>query len=299
MNWNAVSFDWNQAKAFLATAESGSLSGAARLLGITQPTVGRQLSALEEQLGILLFERGGRRLTLTPSGLELVEHARAMSEAANLVSLIASGHSQSVEGLVTITASDVFATCRLPSLIKLIRNKAPQIDIEIVASNEIRDLRRREADIAIRHVRPDQPELIARLVRETTSHLCASKDYLASAGHPASLGDLADAQFIGLGSPERLIAMLDSFGLSLSDRNFRLVTNSGVAGLELVKAGLGIGLFPRELVEFDPILELVLPEPVSIPFPIWLTTHRELHTSQRIRLVFDLIADALRTPLAP
>lgn len=93
--------------------------------------------------------------------------------------------------------------------------------------------------------------------------------------------------------------MLDSFGLSLSDRNFRLVTNSGVAGLELVKAGLGIGLFPRELVEFDPILELVLPEPVSIPFPIWLTTHRELHTSQRIRLVFDLIADALRTPLAP
>jgi DNA-binding transcriptional LysR family regulator len=294
MNWGAVSFDWNQAKAFLATAESGSLSAAARELGITQPTVGRQIAALEAELGTLLFDRRGRMLTLSQSGLELLEHVRAMSEAANLISLTASGRSQSVEGLVTITASDVFATCRLPEIVKRIRAKAPKIEIEIIASNEVRDLQRREADIAIRHVRPDQPELIARLIRESRAHLCASTAYLAEFGRPDSVEDLADAQFIGFQSAERLLPVLNPFGLCLTRENFSVITNSGVAGLEMVRQGVGIGLFPRELIDSDPDLDLVLPDAVAIPFPFWLTTHRELHTSRRIRLAFDIIAESFR-----
>ena len=112
MNWPSVSFDWNQAKAFLATAEQGSLSAAARALALTQPTVGRQVAALEEELGVLLFDRIGRSLSLTPSGLELLEHVQAMGDAAGLVSLAASGRSESIAGQVCIAASEALA--RIP-----------------------------------------------------------------------------------------------------------------------------------------------------------------------------------------
>ena len=166
MDWKSINFDWNRARAFLVTAEEGSLAAAARALDMTQPTLGRQVSALEDELGVELFNRRGRGLELTPNGIMLVEHVRAMGEAANLVSLSASGGSQKVEGLVCISASDAFSTYHLPAMIRRLKDKAPGIQIEIVASNELSDLRRREADIAIRHVRPEQPDLITKLVRE-------------------------------------------------------------------------------------------------------------------------------------
>lgn len=154
MKWQNAAFDWNQAKAFLVTAEERSFSAAARALALTQPTVGRQVSALEEALGVALFERIGRSLSLTPAGLDLLEHVRAMGEAAGLVSISASGQSQSISGQVCITASDVVSTYHLPPVVARLREVAPEIEIEILASNALQDLRRREADIAIRHVRP-------------------------------------------------------------------------------------------------------------------------------------------------
>ena len=108
MKWQTVSFDWNQARAFLVTVEEGSLTAAARALGLTQPTLGRQVAALEDSLGVTLFDRVGRSLRLTPSGLELLDHVRSMGDAAGRVSLTASGQSQTVEGQVCITASDLF-----------------------------------------------------------------------------------------------------------------------------------------------------------------------------------------------
>lgn len=293
MNWNAISFDWNQARAFLATAEEGSLSAAARALGQTQPTLGRQITALELDLGVVLFERIGRSLTLTPCGLELLDHVRAMGDAAGRISLTASGQSQSIEGQVCISASDAMAAYILPAALKRLRKEAPKIEIEVVASNALSDLRRREADIAIRHVRPEQPDLIAKLVRDARAYLYAAPEYLDSHGRPKSPADLAAHHFIGFGQPDRLIAALKDEGLEISRRNFTAGSESGVVAWEMTKQGLGIGIMAEEIAGLTPEIERVLPERPPFLFPLWLTTHRELHSSRRIRLVFDFLAEAL------
>ncbi|MDA0786156.1 MAG: LysR family transcriptional regulator [Proteobacteria bacterium] len=292
MNWQAVSFDWNQARAFLATAEEGSLSAAARALGQTQPTLSRQVAALERNLGVTLFERVGRSLTLTQSGLELLDHVREMGNAASHVSLTASGQSQAIEGEVSISATDVMSSYLLPPLLEPLRTLAPAIRIEVVSSNAISDLQRREADIAIRHVRPDQPDLIARLIGETTGHLYASRAYLDRTGRAETPADLNDAAFIGIGQTNQLIAILNKNGLSLSESNFGVFTASGVVAWEMAKQGLGICMMAKEVAALTPEMECVLPELGPYPVPIWLVTHRELHTSRRIRLVFDYLAEA-------
>jgi len=293
MNWQSVSFDWNQARAFLATVDEGSLSAAARALGLTQPTLGRQVAALEEALDVLLFERVGRSLVLTPSGLELVDHVRAMCDAANLISLTASGQSQTIEGKVRITASDVMSALILPPALTSLRKIAPSIEIDVVAANDIRDLQLREADIAIRHVRPDQPDLIAQLIGDATAHFYASKSYLAQRGRPASLDDIAGHDFIGFGDNPRMIELLTPLGLRLTRNNFRLGSENGVVAWELARSGLGIIIMSDKVAVEDPGIERVLPDMEPFVFPIWLTAHRELHTSRRIRLVYDHLADFL------
>lgn len=292
MNWQSVSFDWNQARAFLATAEAGSLSAAARALRLTQPTLGRQVAALEADLGVTLFERVGRSLTLSRSGLQLLEHFRGMGEAAARVSLGASGQSQAIEGQVTITASDAVSAYWLPPVLKTLRAIEPGIEVEVLASNDLRDLRRREADIAIRHVRPVQPELIAKLVRETTAHLYATRAYLDEIGRPQRPEDLSNAAFIGFAPAERLLQGLNAMGLSLTLRNFRLVTDNSAVVLESVKQGLGVAMILKEFAALIPDIECVLPE-LAIPLPFWLVTHDELLTNRCIRVVFDLLAEEL------
>ncbi len=294
MEWQSISFDWNQVRAFLVTAEEGSFSAASRALGLTQPTLGRQVSALEDRLGVILFERLGRSLSLTPSGLELLDHVRAMGDAASRLSLTASGQSQRIEGRVCITATDVMSMYLLPDALKRLREVAPGIEVEVVASNDVRDLRRREADIAIRHGRPEQPDLIAKLLRETSVHLYASSDYLDQHGRPTSPSDLSEAVFIGFDQSDRLLTRLNEIGLTLTKNNFKLITESGAVAWELVKQGLGIGLMVKEVGDRTAGVECVLPDLDPITVPIWLVTHRELHTSRRIRLVFDLLAASLK-----
>lgn len=293
MNWDAISFDWNQARAFLATAEAGSFSAAARSLGLTQPTLGRQVAGLEQALGVTLFQRAGRTLALTQSGLELADHVRAMGEAASLISLAASGQSQTIEGQVSITASDAMAAYRLPEFLLRLRDAAPGIEVEVVASNDLRDLRRREADIAIRHQRPTHPDLIAKLTRETSAHLFASTAYLDRHGRPTAPEDLSDATFIGFDRSGRLLEGLNARGLALTKSNFKLISENGVVSWEMVKQGLGIGVMIREVADLTPEVEQILPDFAPIQVPIWLATHRELHTSRRIRLVFDLLSEFL------
>jgi DNA-binding transcriptional LysR family regulator len=293
MDWRAINFDWNQARAFLATAEEGSLSAAARALGQTQPTVGRQVSALETALGVMLFERVGRSLVPTASGIELLDHVRVMRDAAQRVSLTASGQSQTIEGQVRITASDVLSGLVLPPAIAQLRRLAPLLEIDVVADNDIRDLQRREADIAIRHIRPEQPNLIARKVNEAMAHFYASKSYLARKGRPDTLADMSAHDFIGFGDNERMIATLNPLGLSLTSKNFRLGSASGLVAWELARAGLGVVVMSDGVAEACPEMERVLPDMEPVRFPVWLTTHRELHTSRRIRLVFDLLAEFL------
>jgi len=293
MNWQSVSFDWNHVRAFLATAEEGSLSAAARAVGLTQPTLGRQVSALEETLGITLFERIGRSLALTQSGLELLDHVRAMGEAATRISLTASGQSQTIEGQVRITATDIFSAYILPPALKQLRDIAPLLVIEVIAANDIRDLQRREADIAIRHVRPEQPNLIARLVQEPTAHFYAAKSYLDKHGHPQNFDELSKCDFVGLGDDEHMRGLLNPLGLSLTAENYRLGSQNGIVHWELVKHGFGVAVMADEVAAMTPEVERVLPDMEPLVFPTWLTTHRELHTSRRIRLVFDLLAEFL------
>ena len=291
MNWDTADFDWNQARAFLATAEEGSLSAAARALGVTQPTLSRQVSALEEKLGITLFERGPRMTSLTSAGLEVLDHVRAMHEAAAKLSLSASGQSQAVAGLVRIATTDTLACCHLPNMLLRLRKIAPDIEVEIRTSNKLRDLLQREADIAIRHARPREPELIAKKVRTTSATLYASKDYLDRAGRPRDVGDLQKLKFIGVDTRDMLIQPLKQKGLPLITSNFTVSADSGLAAIELARKGLGVGLFIADEVDQFPDLEIVWPDFKPFDVPIWLVTHRELHTSKRIRLMFDLISD--------
>lgn len=293
MNWQALSFDWNQVRAFLATVEEGSLSAAARALGQTQPTLSRQVSGLEQDLGVILFERGQRKMTLTDAGVELVDHVRAMGEAAAHLSLAASGQSQAIEGHVSITATDMMVTYLLPAVISQLREMAPNIVVELIASNDVRDLTKREADIAIRHARPEQPDLIAKLVGNTSAHLYASNSYLSRAGHPASADEVSSLTFIGMFPNERFLPTMQALGLELKAEQFKVRTASGSAVIELVRQGLGISFLPRQTAELFPELVPVLHESISFPVPVWLVTHRELNTSRRIRVVFDLLKIAL------
>ena len=304
MDWRAVKFDWNQARAFLVTAEEGSLSAAARALGMTQPTLGRQVTALERELGVALFERAGRGLVLTPGGMELLEHVRAMGDAAGRVSLSAGGQSQTVTGTVTVTANEIQSAFLLPPIVAKLRREAPGLELEIVSSNATVDLRRREADIALRNFRPTQPELIATRLRDEPMRLYAAARYLRRLGVAQGQGQgrgrartdpqlLSGAEFIGFDRTDTLTNSLATLGLRLTQRNFPVRTKSHVVLWELVKQGVGIGVVTERLGDAEPRVRRVLPEGEPLLMPMWLTTHRELRTSRRIRLVFDMLAAEL------
>lgn len=296
MEWNGIKFDWNHTKAFLVTAEEGSLSAAARVLGAAQPTLGRQVSALEAELGVVLFQRVGRGLVLTQAGLELLDHVRAMGDAANRVSLAAIGQSQSIEGVIRISASEVYAAFLLPPIIARLRQEQPGIEIEIVASHSTSDLRRREADIAIRNFRPAEPDLIARKIRDVPAQLYATPAYLDQIGNPKLPYDLRNAEFINITSGDAFMHGLNRMGLDLTKRNFPIMTENYLVMWEYVKRGLGIGVLDAHIGDAEPAVQRVLPDLEPLIFPIWLVAHRELSTSLRIRTVFDVLAEELAIP---
>ncbi|WP_149866397.1 LysR family transcriptional regulator [Tropicimonas marinistellae] len=299
MDWRSVRFDWNRARAFLVTAEEGSLSAAARALGMAQPTLGRQVAALEEELSVALFERSGRGLELTPAGLDLLDHVRGMGEAAANFSRGAAGQSQQIEGHVCLTASDTYSAWLLPPFVTRLRQQHPGIEVEIVATNTVQNLRRREADIAIRNTRPTDPDLIARRLRDDTAHLFASDAYIARLPQPITAEALSTADFIGFDRDTRYIEQLNSLGLSLSASNFPMIAANHLVHWALIRAGAGIGAVPTGLGDAEPGVSRVLPDMAPITFPIWLVAHRDLARSRRIRTVFDLLAAYLEAPHAP
>lgn len=294
MDWRAVKFDWNKARAFLVTAEEGSLSAAARALGMAQPTLGRQVDGLEQELGIVLFERVGRGLTLTPSGMELLEHVRTMGEAAGRVSLTALGQSQALEGSISISASETYATALLPPIVAKLRQEEPGIQVEIVVSNHASDLLRREADIAIRNFRPTEPDLVAKRIGTADAVLYAAPSYVEKLGHPTKPFDLRHADFVNLDRSGAMMKGFNSLGLGLTEANFPLVTESYLVMWELVKQGVAIGVLDAAIGDADPAVVRVLPDLEPLSFPIWLVAHREVATSRRIRRVYDFLADELR-----
>jgi DNA-binding transcriptional LysR family regulator len=289
-----TNLDWNQLKAFLQTAETGSLSAAARTLGLTQPTLSRQVAAIEQHMGVTLFERVGKAMVLTPTGLDLLEHARAMGAAAEALSLVATGRSEAVGGVVSVSASDAVATYLLPPILQRLRARESGIAVEVIASNALSDLLRREADIAVRHVKPAQPDLIARLIRETEAHFYASEGWVQAHGHPRNAEDARHLPFVGWDRNGQYLAYLRQHGLLLSEDNFSCYADHTVAHWALVCQGMGIGAMMGEIARKTPGVVRVLDGLPPVRFPIWLVCHRELRTSRRIRLVFDALAEGLQ-----
>lgn len=293
MEWRTVRFDWNRARAFLVTAEEGSLSAAAKALGMSQPTLGRQVDALESELDVTLFERVGRRLVLTDAGAELLEHARAMGEAASRVSLAASGQSDAVHGVVKVSAGEAFSAYLLPAALAKLRTRAPGIQVDVIATADKSDLLRREADIAVRNVRPDHPDLVARKLCDMDGTLYAASSYLDRIGRPMTVERLHECDFIAWNRDAPLRDRLTEVGLTLTEEHFPFVCDNHLVQWEMVKQGLGVGIQASIIADATPGMERALPDLETISFPVWLVSHRELHTSRRVRTVFDLLAEEI------
>ena len=289
--------DWSLWRSFGAVVDAGSLSAAARKLGLSQPTLGRHIEALEADLGIPLFERTLRGLRPTDTALRLYEPvagaARALSEAA----LMAEGQSAALGGTVRITASTVISHYVLPPMLRDIREKFPAIALEVVPADSTENLLLRESDIAVRMFRPTQLELITRKLGVIPVVCCAHESYLMRRSMPNRLEDLFEHDFVGLDRSDLIIVAARAMGFELTRANFIVRTDSQTAGWELIKAGLGIGFGQRRLVEEASGMVSLLPE-VNFPMEVWLTTHKELVTSRRIRAVYDALAEGFSAYLA-
>lgn len=294
MDWRSIKFDWNRARAFLVTAEEGSLSAAARALEMTQPTLGRQVSALESELGVVLFDRVGSRLTLTSNGIDLLEHVKAMAEAANQVSLMATNRSDVIEGDVCISASEIHSAYLLPPIIAKLRELEPGINVKVVSSNKAIDLLKREADIAIRSFRPTQTELISKKIKDVDAPFYATKEYLDRLA-PKNDDDLIRrAQFLSIGPSVTFIKQMNERGYTITEDNISIESESHIVHWEMTKNGLGVGVVPENIGDPEHSVQRILNDIKPISFPIWLTSHRELKASKRIRFVFDLLDQELR-----
>jgi len=289
----AVEFDWDSLQVFVAAAAEGSLSGAARVLGMSQPTAGRQVQALESQLGVQLFSRTSRGLALTETGMDLLEHARSMAGAANRLALAAEGRSESVAGVVRITASEIMATYTLPAILVRLREAEPEIEIELVASNATDNLLEREADIAIRMFRPTQADVVTRRMGEIEMGTFASEGYLARRGCPSNIEELLDHDVVGYDRDDTVIRGFQAAGVEVDRHFFPFRSDDQVVAWRMVVEGLGIGFMQAQIGDAEPRVRRILPELELAKLPMWLTAHSELKTNRRIRRVYDFLGDAL------
>ncbi|WP_374673268.1 LysR family transcriptional regulator [Ideonella sp.] len=283
-------FDWNQARSFLAVADHGTLMAAARVLQLSQPTLSRHLVALERQLGVPLFARHGRGMALTPGGQALLAHVRVMEGAARQVALTAQARTESLDGSVTLSVSEVMAAYVMPGILQALRASHPRLSLSVIAANRPSDLLRREADIAIRLFQPTQGHLIARRVGQIALRLYATPGYLDQLGRPTSLDALAHATFIVGEDPRRYVEPLRQHGLTVTDDNLRIRSASRVAQWELTKQGLGIGLMQEDIGDAEPRVVRAVPALPPDWRSVWLAAHEELRTHRAVRAVFDHLA---------
>ncbi len=286
-------FDWTLIRSFLAALDQGSLLAAARAVQVSQPTIGRHISELESQLGVVLFERTGRGLLPTDTALRLADAARAMESGAHQLARSVSAQKTSTSGSVRITASRSVACALLPSVLVQMRLVLPDIQVEILASDEVSNLLRREADIAVRMVRPNQSSLVAKRIGEMTLGTYAHSDYLRRRGVPKLPQDLLTHDVVGRDKDDSIIRGFAAFGYAVKKENFALRTDDIMTYWGAVQAGLGIGFVADFLARSDKLVRPVLPM-LKIPsLPVWLTVHREIRTDRRIRAAYDFLAVAL------
>ena len=300
MNTNSsTDFDWRLVRSFLAVLDRGSLLAAARSLGVSQPTLGRHISELESQLASVLFERTGRGLLPTRTALQLAQAARQMQDGALQLSRTLAGSKSQAGGTVRITASVPVAVQLLPPILLNLRLALPDIQVELVSSNQVSNLLRREADIAIRMVRPDQTSLVARKLGEASVGAYAHRDYLARRGVPTLPAELLQHELVGSDTDPAIRQGFEAMGFPVPREAFALRSDDLLVQWQAVRAGLGIGFMADYQAHLDPGVRPVLAGQLQIPpLPMWLAVHREIRTSRHIRAVFDFLATALTAALA-
>ena len=287
-------FDWSLIRSFLCVLDQGSLLGAARVLQMSQPTVGRHVAELESQLGVVLFERTGRGLVPTTLALQLAVAARGMEAGALQLTRTLSGAQTQTSGTVRITASVPVAAFLMPAVLAQLRLALPEIQVELVSSNQVSNLLRREADIAVRMVRPEQATLVARKLGEVGLGAYAHRSYLARRGAPNTVAHLLQHDLIGSDTDPSIVQGFLAMGFPVMRDAFALRTDDFVVQWQAVRAGLGVGFCTDYMARTDPDVLRVLPGLLNIPpLPMWLAVHREIRTSHRIRAVFDFLGEAL------
>jgi len=284
---------WDELRTFVEVSRDGSLSGAGRRLGLTQPTVGRHIDALEAALGLTLFTRSPRGLTPTPAALALEPHVEAMATAAAALGRAASGEAAADRGAVRVTASDVIGCEVLPPILAAFHAAHPGIAIELALSNRTADLARRDADIAVRMVRPTQSGLVARRIGASRIGLYAHRDYLARFGEPRSLADLASHCVIGFDRDNSSFRGAGDFARTLTRETFGFRCDNDLAQLAALRAGAGVGGCQENIARRTPELVAVLPSAFHYALEVWLVMHEDLKATRRVRLLFDHLAVGL------
>lgn len=290
--------DWSLVPAFLAVAETGSLSAAARKLGTSQPTLGRQIRQIETSLDLTLFARRPRGLDLTDSGAALLPHARQMAEAMTALALTAAGQTADVRGTVRLTASAVVAHYALPPIIAHIRRAEPLIQIELVASDSSDNLLFREADIAVRMYRSTQLDIITRHLGDLRLGVFASRTYLERRGWPRQAKDLLDHDLIGYDRNDLILRHMRALGWPATREMFAIRCDSQTTYMALIQAGCGIGFAQVGIMGKDPeMVELQLG--LDLPhLPVWLAAPQAMRNTPRIARVWNLLADGLAPQLS-
>lgn len=294
----AQRFDWTLIRSFLAVLEAGSLTGAARATGARQPTLSRHVAELEAQLGTALFERTGRGVVPTAAALAIADAARQMEEGALGLERALARRRDTATGVVRVTASQVAAVWLLPPLLAEFQAAEPGIAVELVASNALSNLLRREADIAVRMVRPDQGSLVARKLAEVGVGAYAHRRYLARAGEPRRPEDLMAHRLVGYDRDETILRGFAALGLPIGREAFALRTDDHVAYGRLVAEGAGIGFLAHYTAAGEPELRRVLPQLKIPPMPCWLAVHREIRGNRVVRRVYDFLAARIPERLA-
>jgi DNA-binding transcriptional LysR family regulator len=284
---------WDELRTFVEVARDGSLSGAARRLGLTQPTVGRHIDALEAALGLTLFTRSPRGLAPTPAAKALEPHVEAMAAAAAALARTASGEATADRGAVRVTASEIVGVEVLPPMLAAFHAEHPGIAIELALTNRTQDLARRDADIAVRMVRPTQAGLVARRIGSSRISLFAHRDYLARFGEPRTLADLAGHCFIGFDRDNSTFRAAGDYARSMTRESFGLRCDSDLAQLAALRAGVGIGGCQDNIARRMPELVPVLPNAFHYALEVWLVMHEDLKATRRVRLLFDHLAAGL------
>jgi DNA-binding transcriptional LysR family regulator len=289
---------WELYRSFLGVLKGGSLSAAARSLGLTQPTIGRHIAALEKALGSVLFTRSPTGLLPTETARSLEIHAETMQETAAALRRAATLKSEGVQGTVRITASEIVGVEVLPGALADLHARHAGLKIELLLSNELKDLLRREADIAVRMAMPTQQQLIARRIGSIEVGLYAHRDYLGARGSPQSVRNLSEHKLIGFDRATAFIRNVQKRTGVLDRDQFTTAVDSDVAQLALLRAGAGIGPCQVPIASRDAALQRVLPKHFSLNLEVWITMHQNLSGVPACRVVFDSLVACLKRHVA-